>query len=627
MSYEFNKNDAYEFAQVNGASTREKQSDHGAELEFMYCPMCKGGQHRDTYTFSINLESGAFLCQRGKCGYKGHFVELCRDFGFKLEFAQPVHYVRLPQPVKPMKPTETVYKYLENRGISREIAERYEIAQSSKRHPVIRSDGSRLKEIGNRANVMAIPFYDQDGVLKFVKFRDMDYKSGDPVHGSKEWTLKDAEPVLFGMNKADQYDKPLVITEGQIDALSLVVAGIPNACSVPMGMNNFRWVQPALEWIRKFPEVIVFGDCENGHITLIDELRSRMPGIPIKYVPIICYLGEKDANDILRKYGADALRKAVDGATVPVVRNVKSLSDVKDVDINSISKIRTGIKGIDALIKGLCVGQVILVSGKRGDGKSTFVSQLTANALAQDKNVFVYSGELATSHTKRWLNFQLAGFDHFDEPGYEPGTVTINREVVQRINDWYRGKAWIYDNQYLPDDRSELVSLTDTIEQAIREYDINLVVVDNLMTAMEEVHDRDNLYIAQSNFVGRLKKIAMQYNVVVILVAHPRKSNGTFDNDTVSGSGDITNKVDIVMNYKKGTDNPENANEILSYVEITKNRLFGTLTKENEPIKLMYHKQSKRIYSADSKESIYRYGWEAKPAETFEPVDDDDIPF
>ena len=47
--------------------------------------------------------------------------------------------------------------------------------------------------------------------------------------------------------------------------------------------------------------------------------------------------------------------------------------------------------------------------------------------------------------------------------------------------------------------------------------------------------------------MGKLKKIAVKYNVVVLLVAHPRKSNNDFTNDDVSGSADITNKVDVVM--------------------------------------------------------------------------------
>ena len=42
-------------------------------------------------------------------------------------------------------------------------------------------------------------------------------------------------------------------------------------------------------------------------------------------------------------------------------------------------------------------------------------------------------------------------------------------------------------------------------------------------------------------------KIAKKYEVVVLLVAHPRKSNGQFKNDSVSGSADITNAVDFLF--------------------------------------------------------------------------------
>ena len=85
---------------------------------------------------------------------------------------------------------------------------------------------------------------------------------------------------------------------------------------------------------------------------------------------------------------------------------------------------------------------------------------------------------------------------------------------------------------------------------------------------MDTVVSNDNLYLAQSNFVGKLKKIAIRHNVVIILVAHPRKSDREFTNDDVSGSSDITNKVDIVMSYQRD----ESGDTYNSKLTVTKNR-------------------------------------------------------
>ena len=123
------------------------------------------------------------------------------------------------------------------------------------------------------------------------------------------------------------------------------------------------------------------------------------------------------------------------------------------------------------------------------------------------------------------------------------------------------------------------------------------------MTAMETVTDNSNLYLAQSNFVGNLKKIAVRHNVVIVLVAHPRKSNGDFTNDDVAGSGDITNKVDVVMSYQRCEDSEELYDGKLA---ITKNRLLGRYASGENAIGLVYSEKTKRITGLS--EGIKKYG-------------------
>ena len=121
-------------------------------------------------------------------------------------------------------------------------------------------------------------------------------------------------------------------------------------------------------------------------------------------------------------------------------------------------------------------------------------------------------------------------------------------------------------------------------------YDIKLVCIDNLMTAMDCDVNTD-LYRQQSSFVKSLEKLAQQYDVAIILVAHPKKSNADFDNDTVSGSSDITNAVSFVFNYERAKDGEEYDSRLM----ITKNRLNGKLLTGENAIKLYYSEKSKRI--------------------------------
>lgn len=267
MPYEFKRSDVYGLASALGAETHER----GEELFFRWCPYCKGGGH-DKNTFSVNLENGTFKCFRAGCGAQGHLVQLARDFGYPLEFddGRKKKYRTLPQ--RPVKVTNPAVRYLESRGISRAVTERYRITTQR-----------------GHDNILVFPFYDGDGVMQFVKYRKTDFVKGRDRN--KEWSEKDTMPILFGMDRCEGKDR-LVITEGQIDSLSLTEAGIQNAVSVPTGAMGFTWLENVWEWINGFAEIIVFGDCEKGKITLVDALSRRLPK-PVKVVRQEDYLGTR----------------------------------------------------------------------------------------------------------------------------------------------------------------------------------------------------------------------------------------------------------------------------------------------------------------------------------------------
>ena len=96
--------------------------------------------------------------------------------------------------------------------------------------------------------------------------------------------------------------------------------------------------------------------------------------------------------------------------------------------------------------------------------------------------------------------------------------------------------------------------------------------------------------------------------MVVILVAHPRKTKEAISNDDVSGSSDITNRVDVVLSYsrneKKSEDMPDQCDSKLS---VLKNRLTGRLTRAGKEIELFYSNMSKRVTSLESPERTYRW--------------------
>ena len=568
MAYDYKVSDVYDFMAAHNFEYRTK----GDEIEVKRCPYCNGGSS-DKYTFSINAKTGAFNCLRASCGKKGHFVELCRDFGYELDFGEQKKY-RVLRQIKPEERSimDSAVQYMASRGISKEICRKYYITAQT-----------------NNPDVIVFPFYDENNVLQFVKYRNSKFIKG--IDKNKEWCEKDCMPILFGMYQCNPENKTAVITEGQIDSLTLAECGIENALSVPTGCNGFTWVQHCIDWLEsRFTKIIVFGDFERGKMTLIDEIKKRINVTDGVYkVQAKYYLGEKDANDIFRKYGKQAVISAVENAEPTTTRYSHRLAEVQNVDTSTMPKIKTMFPTIDKTIGGLFYGQVILLSGKRGDGKSTFMSQLIANALEQGITTYVYSGELPNYMFKHWLDLQIAGNDRIittiDNDGFEH--YIIPDDVSDQINNWYYDKCFIFDNQAIDD---EFGGLLAEIEKQILLYDVKFICIDNLMIAMDaDSSSQSEFYQAQSAFVKKLAKIARKYNVVILLVAHPKKGE-EFTNDMVSGSGDITNAVDVVMAYRR-KDNADYHSEII----VTKNRINGVCIGSNNPVKLIYGTKTKRI--------------------------------
>lgn len=604
--YEFDREDAIRFANEMMAQTKIR----GDELQFKKCPYCGSTGKGDQYKFSINLKTGLYKCMRASCEAHGNMIQLARDFHFDLgrdmEYYERRKVFReFKRPEKKIEPKDAAVKYLESRGISRRIAEEYEIT-------VKPDDG----------NILIFPFYAEDGsIIPMIKYRAIK----TAPKGSKEWYEKDCKPILFGMNHCET-GFPLIITEGQIDSLSLAEAGIKNAVSVPGGKSNFTWVPYCWDFVSQFSEIIVFGDHERGEITLLNDITKRFGKRAIvKHVRPEDYQDCKDANDILRKYGAAQLRKCIDNAEIIPSEYLKDMASVKAPE--SVPKLATGIHALDMLLHGgLPFGLYHIIAGKRGNGKSTLASQIFARAIDQGYTCFAYSGELNDYDFKFWLDCQLAGNRNIIE---DPKTIgrdyhdyLIASSVQERITEWYRGRCFIYDNTVIRKN-DDSMKFIDVIDESIRRYGVKVVLIDNLMTAIhkEGLTEYRTDFERQNEFVDRLALIAQETGALILLVAHKRKDSigGTDASDDVSGSSQITNYAGVVISYDRYSEKELKDSPYLidcRKLVVSKNRLYGAVNTSG--IMMNFDERSRRIWGTES-ELKYRYGWEN--IETTETID------
>lgn len=144
------------------------------------------------------------------------------------------------------------------------------------------------------------------------------------------------------------------------------------------------------------------------------------------------------------------------------------------------------------------------------------------------------------------------------------------------------------------------------MEKAIIQYGCRVLFVDNLMTAITDDIASD-LYRQQTKFVKALALMAKKYNVLIFLIAHPRKSTGNdFGNDDVAGSSNITNLVDVVLKYSRPKKKDGEQAWCDRLLTVHKNRLTGRINRDG--IGLYYQECSKRI-SEDQNGFDWDLGW------------------
>lgn len=552
-----------------------KTKPHGDELVPYVCPFCGGGTNgHDQKTFAVSLENGCYICKRGSCGKRGTLESLAEHFEENIGIVRKNgdknqggarNYV-LPT-VKMLPPTEKIYQYFETRHISRKTVDTFKIQADDK---------------GN----IVFPFY-ENGENVFVKFRKPE-KHLPTDKSPKEWRESGTKPVLFGMDMC-VFSRPLVITEGQADAMALYEAGIDNVVSVPSGCEDLTWVENCYDWLEKFKTIILFGDNDEPGkkmvktlVKRLDESRCRIVEDYPEWAPgKVC----KDANEILVRMGEFPLIDMVENAREVPVKGLIDLGDLPPEDPTLVPRIKTNIPKLDELTGGLLEGGISVVLGKAGSGKSCLANGITLNALEQGYTVCVYTGEFRASRYQYWINLQAAGSDYISlkyDPVKGKKIPYIPYNVQERIMKWYKGRLLVYDNEEtFEGDQADAVLSVFTA--AVRRYDAKLLIADNLMCLTSDQEDETS---AQRILANKLKRFANKYGVAILLVAHARKTKvgESLVADDLSGSSATNNLADMTVSVEPGK------------IHVLKNRDEG----KNAVIEFCYCPDSRRIYQADS---------------------------
>jgi twinkle protein len=364
-----------------------------------------------------------------------------------------------------------------------------------------------VKQIDHPKLGAAVAFpYSRAGKSYAAKFRTIDKR------------FMSSAGVSRGLYNEDElrcrHAQPIVITEGEIDCLSVVQAGFDRCVSVPDGWTAEGGKTEALveaeSALRDSPYVIVAGDNDEAGESLPRAVANLLKGHDVRVVrwPDGC----KDANDVLVGLGEGALAACLNAAVRvdPPGGTITGFSDLPPLGDRRV--LRVGMTPFDWAV-ALELGAMSVWTGTPGSGKSTFLTW-AAEKIAVNENVRVgmMAFETHPYDIRDQLSLIRTGREFRDLPESERQRLTDVldqrfRLVHVTLDDTQQHLAWLENMVYA---------------LAVRDR-CKLIIIDP-WNELEHLPNPGESMTAYINFATKfIRQLAEKLDVHIALVAHPRK--------------------------------------------------------------------------------------------------------
>jgi len=525
------------------------------------CPECSNGRRKSKdKCLSVNIDEGVWHCHH--CGWKGSLK--------KVKHLTKIESVKKPEPPTTKVDTslpDNVYQWFEGRGITRSVV----------------NDA----KIGYKDRWIQFPFY-KDGEVVNIKSRTADKKFRQE---------KNAEKCFYRFDHMKGMET-IIITEGEMDALSLVQAGFTNVVSVPDGATapnsnpsdrKFSYLISAEEHLMNAEKVILCTDSDGAGKHLRDELSRRIGRekcCRVNY-PDDC----KDMNEVLVKHGEERILDIVSGAYPYPIEGVVTIEDVADDAIDLFNKpehlgLSTGWIDLDDHYR-ISHSEVSVVTGVPNMGKSEWMDALMINMVQEYGWKFgIFSAE--NFPVKHHLLKLVGKFAKQPFWGDNKMSEEVARSSMSVLNDHIK---------FIGTQESS-VTIESIMEQAKilnYRYGLNGLVIDPWNTIEHKFGDGENETNYVSRVLSQLNTFAKVNELHIWVVAHPRKMENDANRRVIvpspydiSGSANWFNKCDNSVTIHRHITQDED------YVGVHIHKIRfqyknGKPTTGRPPVKLSYN--------------------------------------
>lgn len=423
------------------------------------------------------------------------------------------------------------------------------ISQNTLNKMKVYSDRTYMPQYERDDEVMCFPYFFQDKLIN-IKYRGSE----------KSFKLYSGSELIFYNQDALLNNTEIIIVEGEFDALSFIECGFDNVVSVPNGANiRMEYFDTYHELFDKITKVYLAVDQDTKGIELRDEFIRR---IGAEKCFVVNFKECKDANEYLIKHGPefnDLISQAIPVPVKGIVTIDSIYNDIHNLYMGGVNPGKELREPFDEMIKWE-TGRLAIVSGIPSSGKSEFVDYLIT------KMNLLYGWRAGFFTPENYpLKYHYAKI--FEKLiGKKFSAATSNEMEFEMAMDHIKENFFYVMNE----DDCTVDTIIKSAKILVKTRGIKVFVIDPYNRLEHQFKDSETQYI--SRFLDKLTNFARMNDVLIFLVAHPRKMdkepNGKLKVPTlydINGSSNFYNKADYGFTVHRKTDE---RNVLINEVEI-----------------------------------------------------------
>jgi len=362
---------------------------------------------------------------------------------------------------------------------------------------------------------------------------------------------------------------PLVITEGEWDALAAIQAGFQFAVSVPNGApgkqtenldtaKRYDWVDRHAEALAGVKEFVIAADDDPAGHNLAADLVALLGAERCRFIdyPFPC----KDLNEVLREYGPERVVACITTAKPYPVQGLYTLDDFPER--GEIRSYSVGVDPIDDMIR-IVPGTLTVVTGYANMGKSTLLNAIIGHTLAHHFPVCVASFETDVKPILR---------DGLRMALLKCGKHDLATRDLREVDQLLRQRLSIISQTVDEGMEMDLDEFLRLASLAVRRNGAKMIVLDP-WNELEHKRRRDE---SETEYIGRairaIKHFAKTHDVAFWIIAHPAKPQpgvkiipGLYE---ISGSAHWANKPEYGLTYHRKNFDQNEAQIVVTKVRM-----------------------------------------------------------